>query len=516
MTGCMNWEEGACERSALQLVDESSLPLYEQIAGWMRSWIISGAIAPGTRIPSVRQLSRHSKVAIATIRHAIDLLAAEGWLVSKRGSGTFVSDSIAEKAQWINEGSTAPSENSQLPFSEKSDPDMMSGLTSAWGRRINQSLDEIDLHDDRDHALEIDFRVGAPVADLFTDPQWTDSMLRFAKEAVLKVKNFHDPQGMLELREQIAKWLNTHRGMSISADSVVIVNGAQQARNIIARLLIARGSRVGLEEPGSVFARTMFKSSGADLVPIAVDESGLNLEELERARAVTVLYTTPSAQFPTGAVLANSRRKRIADWANEREAIVIEDDNHSELIYDSRPAPAIFSLNPERTIYFGSFSQFLLPSWRLGYLVVPAQLRQPVLRLKWLSDRGTAPIVQQIALELFETGYFQRHLKKVQRMCSERRKILLAQLESLSPSGCRYTPVKGGLHQTLWLPPTMDDIDIFTRCFAAGVGLLPVSPHFLAAPKSPGLLLNFSALTAEQIEQGIWRIRKIIEGQYGA
>jgi len=517
MTGCMN--KGGVSQGLLELkiVENGDMPLYEEIASILKELIVSDALPPGSRIPSLRQLSQQTEIAIATIRRGIDLLVEEGWLVTRRGSGTFVSESAAAKAKWVARDSMGVDGGAELELdSDDSPAEDFSVETNAWSRRVNLAFCENNISVQPEEPAIIDFRPGAAVTELYSDPVWEEIMLRVATNSELTIGDVQDPQGILELRDRIAKWLNAQRGMNVTADSVFIVNGSQQARDIVARLLVNNGTCVGLEDPGSIFVRTLFQSHGAQILPIAVDDSGLIKEELIRATNLNVLYTAPSAQFPTSAVLAYSRRKWLAEWADEANAIIIEDDNYSDLVYDSRPVPSICSLNPGRTIYFGSFSQLLLPSWRLGYMVVPPQFRQAVARLKWQIDRGTAPLVQQVALELFRTGYFYKQLAKVHRMCAIKRNALLGHIDLLSAVGCKYTPTKGGLHQTVWLPSTTDDMQLFSQCLTAGLGVLPVSPHYLTSPSSPGILINFSAATELQIEQGVWRIRKVLGGQHGA
>ncbi len=517
MSGLMSKGVNASERLEIQIGEGEPLPLYEQLAGQLRSWISSGAVSAGGRIPSVRQLSRYTKVGIVTVRHAIDMLVEEGLLTKRQGSGTYVSDTVAGRPFfWRGNESPAESPAPAPPAPEGQSVRLLDFRPAHSVFRQFSEVGDEDGYSDSAALLPVDFRVGAPPAESCADAQWLELMTRLSREVVSQSIEIEDPQGLLPLREHIARWLNRHRGLDISGDDVMLVSGAQQARLLITRLFVERGTRVGLEEPGSIFARKTFRSYGAEIVPVAVDDSGLIMEELERAGKLGLLYTCPSAQFPTGAVLSSQRRKRIADWADRTNSLIVEDDSYSELSYESRPSVAIYSLNPERTFYFGTFSQLRLHSWRLGYLVVPPQLRNTVSDLKTVTGGGGSALVQHLALSLFETGYFYRQLKKVMRSCMQKRDMLVRQLRAASLSDCRITPVKGGIHQTIWLPPAVDDVELVAACYAAGVELLPLSPHCLVAPRSSGLIFNFSAATLNQIEQGVGHVRRALEGQSGA
>lgn len=368
-----------------------------------------------------------------------------------------------------------------------------------------------------DEAVEIDFRAGQAPAEALTGTAWQNALTRWSARCIDIPRGHNNPAGLPELRKRIAKWIFQQRNIECSEDNIFIVSGAQQARNLIARLFIDDGTDVVFEDPGSNFAKLCFQSYGANIRAVSVDGSGIIANELIESKEAppALLYLTPSAQFPTGSILSKSRRGQIADWAKANGVIIVEDDNNCEFTYESRQSPAVLSFAPEHCIYIGTFSQLLDPAWRLAFLLVPDRMRDVFFRSKWLADRCTSPLVQTLLLELIETGFLKRHLKKSQTLCEERRDSLLASISNLPNHLANFTPTKGGLNQALWLPTSTDDIQVFQKCFATGLGVLPISPYFLRQPAPPGLLLSFAALSNEKIAEGVRRLQNVLETAHG-
>lgn len=504
---------------SLPLDPAISAPLHFQLTRELKRSLMSGQLRPGDSLPSVRRLSEITRVSQATVRQAISELAGQGWLVLRRGKTARVANhnTIHSPVELIMQGNDddQPIRTSKLEYDCNEDlPD--EAPLSPWARNTAQLFDDTAFFARYDEPVELDFRAGDSVSGLLTGSKWSEAIKRWAKLCTSGLDDCQDPAGNQDLRKHLANWLRQQRGIECSWQDVIVVSGAQQARNLIARLLVRRDTRLAVEDPGSIFSRLIFQTYGAQVTPIAVDESGLIVSELQKTTGISLLYVTPSAQFPTGAVLSQSRRRQITLWAKENSAFIIEDDNNCEFIYESRINPAIRSYDEnDNTIYIGTFSQLLAPGWRIGFMLVPKVLREPLLRLKWLADRSTSPLAQQLVAELFNTGYVKRHAKKALRIADNRRAALLRALEIWPAKSAQYSPVKGGLCQAVWLPSQIDDRLVFERCFEAGVGVLPLSPHFLTNPSPPGLLLNFSSLSPDEIAQGVIRIRKVLVDLYG-
>ena len=382
---------------------------------------------------------------------------------------------------------------------------------------MNAVFDKTPFFARYDEPVEIDFRAGHPPTEALSGTAWENALSKWSDRCVNIPRGHNNPAGMLDLRRQIAKWIHQQRNIDCNEENIFIVNGAQQARNLICKLLVDSGTNVAFEDPGSMFAKLSFEGSGATICPVSVDGSGIIASELidKEGRAPDLVYLTPSAQFPTGAVLSRARRLQIAAWAKEHNVILIEDDNNCEFTYESRQSPALYSFAPENCIYIGTFSQLLEPSWRLAFLLVPDRMRDAFYRSKWLTDRCSSPLVQTLVLELMETGFLKRHLKRSQTLCESRREKLLHELGQISKDLVNYTNAKGGLHQALWLQSSINDIEIFQKCFEEGLGVLPISPYFQRQPAPPGLILSFSAVEEDKISDGIHSLKRILEEAHG-
>jgi GntR family transcriptional regulator / MocR family aminotransferase len=505
----------------IALDEESSTPLFEQLAQEIRRVITHGAIVPGDKLPPIRTLSAQLNVSLATVRRAMEELESQGWIIKRHGGGTYVSDqalvSKAVAGHGVSPSATGSSMVRPLAL-ERGEGEAGDALVALTGpaRRVNKHFDAAKFYARYDEKVDVDFRVGAPPANVFGGMRWSDSISDWVTDLVSLPREFTDPGGFMPLREAICSWLNSARGLRCTPENLFIVSGGQQARHIASRLLINAGTEVAIEDPGSMFARLMFQSYGATMVPVAVDDSGIVLDELNRCSASKLLYLTPSAQFPTGGVLPMSRRERIASWAQSSDVFIIEDDNNCEFVYESRLPSAIASLAPDNTIYMGSLSQLFSPAWRVGYLVVPRRLRAITFRLKWLLDRCTTPIGQLLLWKLFKGKYLEQHAKRSRQAAELRRNSLIAALRDMELPGSTFTPVKGGLHQTVWLPAQINDVAVFEKCFDMGVGVLPVSPFYLTQPARPGVLLNFSAISDEQIRRGLSVIKEVIGELHGS
>jgi len=317
----------------------------------------------------------------------------------------------------------------------------------------------------------------------------------------------------MELREVLAARLRT-RGIEAGPQRIVIVNGSQQALDLVTRVLLDPGDRVLIEEPHYLGARWVFASGGAELVPAVVDGHGLRVPKPRPGRrSPRLAYVTPSHQYPTGVTLSLSRRLELLDWAARCEAFVVEDDYDSEYHYSGRPLQALAGIDAgRRVLYVGTFSKLMFPALRLGYLVVPESLLEPIVAAKALADTGSSALEQLALADFIGEGHFERHMKRSRMRNAARRETLLDAIARNFGDRAEVSGSATGLHVLAWLR-ARDGAPIAAvrrKAEAVGVGLYSVAPYYLRPPTRTGILLGYGALDERQIREGIARLAEAL------
>ena len=319
--------------------------------------------------------------------------------------------------------------------------------------------------------------------------------------------------GWLPLREAIAEYVTRTRGVAATFEQVVIVNGSQQALDLVARLLVDPGDRVVVEEPSYLSARQVFLAAGAELVSVPVDEAGLDVSQLPKRGPVRLAYVTPSHQFPLGGVLPLARRLELLQWAGRSGAFVLEDDYDSEFWYSGHPIEAIQGLDTAgRVIYVGTFSKVLFPSLRLGYLIVPPALVSPLAALKFLVDRHAPTFEQEVLASFMADGHFERHVRRARARNAARRSAMLEALVDALGNRVEVSGANAGLHMVAWLrdTPAAQLDDVIARAADLGVGVYSVAPYYADPPLKAGLLLGYAGLTEREIREGVRVLAKAV------
>jgi GntR family transcriptional regulator/MocR family aminotransferase len=362
--------------------------------------------------------------------------------------------------------------------------------------------------------LPFDFRPGRAAFPDVPYSLWCKLLGSRARGASIRDLEYGPPAGRWELREAIAKRLHRLRGIDTGSERVVIVNGTQQALDLIARVLLDPGDRVLIEEPHYTGARCALTAAGGDLVPVAVDDEGIQIPNasLRRSR-LRLAYVTPSHQFPTGIVLSATRRLELLNWASRTGAFVIEDDYDSEFRYDGPPLQALAGLDrQERVIYVGTFSKILFPALRLAYLVLPQSLVEPIVATKAVSDTGSAALEQLTLTDFITQGHFDRHLRRTNAINATRRATLVAALRKNFPNRVEIGGANAGLHLLAWLKGRDGGMikDICAKGQMAGVGFYPVDPFYLKPPNRTGIVLGYAPLREPEIREGVSRLAKAL------
>lgn len=385
---------------------------------------------------------------------AYDQLLAEGFVVGRAGSGTYVATQLGSKRTPTQEMSVAV-------------------RLSRFGSRAATAWSRMNFPRSRERSLPYDFAYGRSDLESFPFEMWRRILLRCARNGPVSGLDYGEASGNAALREAICTHLRRSRAVVCEPSQVIVVNGSQQALDLVARVLIERGHRVAIENPGYQGTREVLRAAGAQLFPIAVDREGMDPAKLPSSARLA--FVTPSHQFPTGAILPLSRRIALLGWAKRRNAIIVEDDYDGEFRYDGHPLESLQGLDRGgRVIYIGTFSRTVFPSLRIGYLIVPQNLVPSFSAAKWLSDRHTATLEQRALAEFIGAGIYERHLRRVRRRNATRRRVLLESIAQHLGSRVRVTGAGAGAHVVLWLKGSVREKTVITRAAERGVGIYEI------------------------------------------
>jgi GntR family transcriptional regulator/MocR family aminotransferase len=480
---------GHSELAFLEL--DGSGTLTDRLFRAVREAILDRRVASGDRLPSSRGLAADLGLSRKVVAAAYEQLIDEGYLEGRHGAGTFVSAAMQD----------AGLVRAARPQPAAAAPRLR---PSRYAARVLDLAPWPPPGARRAPPLPCDFRYGVPALTDFPQRIWSRLVSRRAQRMSLRTLGYGRTLGFPSLREAIAHYLARARGVTTTPDQIVVVNGSQQALDLIARLLIDGGDRVVFEEPGYQGARQVFQAAGAEVVPVRVDADGLQVSDLPgRAR---LAYVTPSHQFPLGGVLPMERRLDLLQWAASSGAYVVEDDYDSEFRYEGKPVAAMQGLDRSgRVIYVGTFSKVLCPSMRLAYVVLPAALVEPLAALKFLTDYHTPTFEQEVLADFIADGHFERHLRRCRRRNAARREALLGACARHLGDRVDIVGTSAGVHAVMWLRDYhRADVDTIAREVARqGVGLYPLAPYYLRPPARAGLLLGYACLDEADIGRGI-------------
>jgi GntR family transcriptional regulator / MocR family aminotransferase len=446
--------------------------------------IRQGRLTSGDRLPPTRELAKDVGVSRTTVATAYERLVAEGFLESRVGAGTFVTDLARPVATPRKQGALRPREGWTFA------PTPTSGTQPR---------------------PEHDFRVGIPDASLFPFDTWRRLVSAEIRAGAHDPGTYAGPAGLPRLREAIARCVGFSRGVTATADDVLVTRGAQQALDLVARVLVAPGDVVAVEDPGYPQARDVFASHGARVVPVRVDEEGLVVDEVPpEAR---VVYTTPSHQFPTGPPLSRARRTALLDLAHRHGIAVVEDDYDSEFRFVDGPLDTLHALDTHgRVLYLGTYSKTLLPALRLGYLVVPPSLRDALLAARQLADGYGDPVVEAALAAFISDGHFATHVRRARAVYGERRSLLREELDRLLGDHVQVVPSAAGLHLTArLLDSEIHDQRLARAARRQGVALDALATYAVAGGE-PGLVLGYGAVATASIRPGLEVLARSLDG----
>ena len=441
-------------------LDRNGTPLRTQLERELREGIRSGRLQPGTELPSTRALAAELGISRGVVVEAYAQLVAEGWLSTRQGSRTRVAPSArrAERAE--------------------------RAAAREWRPRF-------------------DFRPGIPDLSAFPRGEWLASARRAVRAMPDGALAYGDPRGHEALRSALAAYTGRARGVVADPERVLVCAGVTNGIALVCAALRRGGARrMAVEDPGFFIHRGTIEYSGLEVVPVPVDEDGLDVARLPDD--VDAVLCTPAHQSPTGGVLPPERRAALLSWAARRGARGLEDDYDAEYRYDREPVGALQALAPERVVFLGSASKSLAPALRLGWLVAPEQLRDALAAEKFTADMG-APLLDQLTLaDLLERGELDRHLRRTRRVYRRRRDALVEALARHVP-GARVHGVAAGLHALVRLPDGVDEARLMERAAVRGMAFGAMSAHRVVASEDdwPGIVLGYANVPEPTMERGV-------------
>ncbi|NWD08921.1 MocR-like pyridoxine biosynthesis transcription factor PdxR [Pseudomonas gingeri] len=464
---------------------EGRRDLARQITEQLRTAITQGQLVAGTQLPPTRLLAEQLGVSRKTVADAYAQLTYDNLLVGRVGAGTFVNSHVPQ--------ARAKAQSEELAGA---------AVIQQWREASMPMHHPIGT-------LRYDYLGGATSKNQFPHDEWRRSVL-FALRQTAQVRGLYSqPEGIPMLREAIARHIGFSRGVRCNSDDLLVTNGAQQALDLVARVLVEPGCTVAVEDPGYPPARLLFAAQGAHVVGIPVDDQGIRVELIPDG--TRLIYVTPAHQFPLGMPMSLERRLALLERARELGAIIIEDDYDCEFRYEGRPTDCLQSLDQHGLVaYVGTFSKTLLPELRLGYLVAPPGLLKALISAKQLTDWHTATLTQWALAKFMVDGYLLKHIRRCHQAYASRREHLIERLDGdLSPWFQRIHST-AGFHLAILDKGELNIPLLIDLAKKVEVGLYPLAPFYHTATPRTGLLMGYGSIETLDIQPSLDRVREVL------
>lgn len=477
--------------------------LNDQVYHSIREAILEGRLQKNMKIPSSRTLAEMMSVSRNTILTGLDRLIDEGYLVTKSGSGTYVSDSLPEHFAFHNVAENIP----KIPHAEA--PQLSRALESLMPRWKNY------------HSLgkqNKTFSVGVGCLDLFPHQAWGRALGRAWRHSYAELSKYSDTLGYFPLREALAQYMRSTRGVNCTAEQVMIVNGTQQAINLTAMTLMNQGDAVLMDDPGYDGAFGVFQSYGMNVCGIQSDQDGMLIDQaMQMKQSIKLIYTAPSHQFPLGETLSLARRLTLLEWAKRDNLWIFEDDYNGEYRYRSRSIQSLQGLDQhDRVIYSGTFSKMFYSGFRLAFLVLPHALIEPFKVMKHYADSCNSYLEQAALAHFIQEGEYAKYVRKVRKACLERQQTLIDAIQKYLPDVFTINASDSGIHAVVWLKDDWDIQQIVAICRAESLGVQPLYRYAIQPLQKNALLFGYAAHTPEEIETKIQALAEAIKRSYVA
>ena len=477
-----------------------SCPKNQTLTGWLygelRGAILDGRLATGTRLPASRDFAGQYGVSRGTVVSVFERLQAEGYIASRVGFGTLVNRvPVVRPARQMS--ATPPAYIRRAVSAHE--------LPRPW---VDLPLRK-GIHP---------FRIGGPATDAFPSKVWGQISARYARNFSSWLRTGADGAGYRPLRDAVADYLRATRGVRCNSEQIVIVSGAQQALDLLARLLLKEHDPVWMEDPGYFGASIAFGNVGAEIIPVPVDEEGLSVSAGEKicphARGV---YLTPAHQFPLGVTMSLERRMAVLQWAKRTGSFVIEDDYDSEFRFEGKPVPSLQSLdNHSNVILVGTFSKTLFESLRLGYVVLPPSLVDCFLAFRYRTDFRNSNFDQAVLCEFIVEGHLARHMRRMRELYGSRLAALIDGGKQYLSGLLEISNVRAGLYTIGFLTNGMTSRQAEKSAAIEGVEVLGVDRYTFQRTDPKGVVLGFAAYPEPAIKKALIQLARAFDRATGA
>ena len=473
----------------------------QELGRWLytelRTAILDGRLKRGTRMPSTRSLAKQYALARGTVTAVFDSLHSEGYIGARVGSGSYVAFELPDDSLVGPQGRPSPA------------VDPSKAVLSNRGRDAVEGMHLLPPS----HSLGRAFRAYEPAIDLFPVNLWSRVAGRVLRNAPRSLYGQGDACGYLPLRKAIAEYVGAARGVHCNAGQVIVTSGAQQALDLVARMLIDAGDPVWMEDPGYPGAVYVLRAAGAQIIPVPVDHDGLIVEEARKVEPRAKLaYVTPANQFPVGIAMSVERRLELLDWATQADAWIIEDEYDAEYRYQGRPVPALQSMDRSGcVIYIGTFTKMLFNSLRLGFMVVPERVSRAFVAARALLDRHPPTLDQAILAEFILDGHFGHHVRQMRQTYACRMTALSEAAGDRLSGKLDVVQADSGMRTVAWIKTGQTDTEVAERARSHGLELSALSEFTIRHARPSALVLGFAGCPKAELERGVGVLANVLE-----
>jgi GntR family transcriptional regulator/MocR family aminotransferase len=472
--------------------------IHNQLYDQLKNGVYEGMLRSGERMPSSREMSKEFKISRNTVLQVFEQLTMEGYFEAKTGSGTFISnnvDKFSRSKGRLAHPAQKPEHSTAKPY----------GLNSAF----------------KGHASAFEpvrpFQQSVPLIPEFPFHTWARISAGVLKKMNLLHLSYDDAQGYLPLRKALCDHLRISRSINCDPENMVVVNGTRQALHLTAEMLLNKGDQCWMEDPGYAGAKSAMQRFGGRICPVPIGNNGIDLDyAMHNYPKAKLAYITPSHQFPMGDTMALSERIKLLNWAEKNRMWIIEDDYDSEFRYNSRPIPALQSMdNNGNVIYIGNLSKVLLPALRLGYMVFPSNAMARQFTTGKSAIDGQSNIINQAVItEFIRQGHFSRHIRRMRLLYKKAQDDLVSLINQHLKTWLIPAPVEAGMHLVAWLPLNINAEIIANEASKEGIIMSALSQHSIKFNHSNGLILGFSGFSFKELETGVLTLKRILDKHF--